>query len=66
MEKVEGGSELLRTQQEAGSVRLMQPSFLKNPIKVWKHRGVWPNDEGALKLPESRDRIITVKEAKMC
>lgn len=43
----------------------MQPSFPKNPIKVWKHRGVWPNEEPALRLPESRDRIITVKEAKM-
>lgn len=38
-EKVEGVAlNCCWTQQEAGSVRLMQPSFLEQPIKAWKHR----------------------------
>ena len=67
MGKVEG--DLLNccwTQQEAGSLRLTQPSFLKQPIKAWKHRGAWPREEPALRPPESSDRIITQKEAKTC
>lgn len=65
VEKVEeGGGDFYRTQQEAGSMRLMQPSFLKKPIKVRKHREA--NEEPMLSLPESRERIITVKEAEKC
>ena len=45
-------------------MRLMQPSFLKKPIKVRKHREA--HEEPMLRLPESRERIITVKEAEKC
>ena len=67
MAKVEGGLLLdcCWTQQETGSARLMRPSFLKQPIKAWKHRGAWPTEEPALQRPETRDRIITVKDAEM-
>lgn len=39
-EKVERGAlDCCWTQQETGSVRLTQTSFLKQPIKAWKHKG---------------------------